>query len=322
MQIIKIIACICFFLGGISTKCNANANHLSSYVGLSYNNLIKNGYTSAFAFHDHDPKFGNNNFHIHNNCNPFKTGKEVFQAIVLTGQYAINKKIALTVNLPYSIKTQQFENEVGLQRKGLGDVELGFTYNLLETKPQLLLSKAKHSTFLSLFAKLKTGKFNAATGLNDIDPHIQNGTGSTNWEAILRHFVDFKKWNLDAMFAYELNTKNYYQFKRGNALEVSILGAYTFNIKEGTWLKPGIRFSYQNKTADTMEDRMILKPTSFKAILTNASIIFAYKHSTINFSYGKTVQLKYDEIDVLCRAPERHDNFNLELKFYLPGKSK
>lgn len=293
----------------------ANSNQLQTYIGLSFQNQIKRGYVSAFAFHNHNPRFGNSNFHVHNNCNPFVKGKEVLQALSLNAEYVVNQKIAVAVSLPYSLKTQLFADSVNLFRNGIGDVKLGFRYALFESSPQKLFTKVKHQTILSIYVKFKTGKYNQTTTLNDIDPHLQNGLGSTNWQTSLQHFINFNKWNLSGAINYQLFTKNYFQFKKGNVFEAKIAGAYHFNINDAIIFLPALQLSYQNKKADTMETRKILKPTSYQAFLLGANAAFQYKKIIFNLSYSIPVYLSYDTVDLQCKAPEQHQNIKAEIKW-------
>jgi len=303
-------------------QCIANNRNLQTFVGLTYSSQIKSGYMSAFAFHDHDPKFGNSNFHVHNYCNPFVTGKEVLQNLVLNGQYVVNKKITITISLPYSLKTQLFGDSINLFRKGIGDIELGVKYSLFESEGQQLRSSIKQQTLLAVYTTLKTGKYNVATDLNDIDPHIQNGNGSTGWRASLQHFINFSRWDLSGAFDYLLKTKNYYQFKKGNSYKASIAASYNFNFSNDFLLKPAINLSYLNKIADTMEDKLIVKPTGYKAFSIGTNIEFRYKNTVIGFKYETPIYLNYQTNDARCKAPEMHQNFGLSCNILLFNNKK
>jgi len=307
----SVIAC-CFWLI-ITLQTIANNNLLQTYVGLSYHNQIKRGYASAFAFHDHDPRFGNSNFHVHNYCNPFVDGREVLQAITLKGQYALNEKIALAVNLPYSLKTQVFADSLNLFRQGFGDVALGFKYALYKSKNEQLFSKVNHQTIFSIYAQFKTGKYNEATELGDIDPHIQNGAGTTNWQASLQHVIIFDNWQLNSEINYQLNTKNYYQFRKGNTYEAFIEGVYNFDLKESMIFSPIINVFYQKKIVDTMEERMILKPTGYETFAIGAGFGLLYEKMIFRFNCSIPVYLNYEVLDVQCKAPESQNNIKVEM---------
>jgi len=309
---------LCFLVLEMFTFNSVTANNnLQSYVGLSYNNQLKKGYLSAFAFHDHDPRFGNSNFHIHNYCNPFVAGKEILQFLNLNAQYRINKKIAVNISLPYSLKSQVFGDSLNLFRNGIGDISIGFKYALFSSNAAVLFSKTKHQTIISINAKLNTGKYNTATDLGDIDPHIQNGSGSNNWQVAMQHFIAFDKWSFNGSASYFLNTKNYYQFKKGNAFEALLASGYTFKFNNEILLTPTLQLSYQKNKADTMEDRVILKPTEYEVFLMGGAIELQLKRTIFCINFALPAYLKYKQVDVRCKAPEQHQNFDFELRWML-----
>ncbi len=264
-------------------------------MGLSYQHYSQNGRAILFSFHDHDPRFGNSNFHIHLYDNPFEEVQERYQRFSLYGNYYLNKRFSVAWEIPYHTSTRFFKEGEPYTLKGIGDVKIGATYHLYDSKLFKPKSTVQQISTLSIFGKFKSGKFNIANELNDIDPYLQAGTGSFDVAASLQHDILFKRLYFNAVLRYLHTGVSYYQLKLGNRYAFQLGGAYRILNRKNLQLNILSDVSYEKKQQDRLENKLIERPNQYQQILYSAGLLLNYSTWAIQIQTAVPVYRIYDD---------------------------
>lgn len=199
-----------------------------NFIGLSQNYFSQSGPSIFFSFHDHDPAFGNSNFHTHTFFDPFTDAKETIITTSIEAQYYLIDQIAFGFKLPIHKHQRIYKDEI-IKVTGLGDLMLNTLYHFYNSKNFNPNEKVNHLLTGFFQVQIPTGIYRQADILNDIEPHIQNGTGSFNYDIMLAYKMDYNKWRFNLSSIYHLNQKNYYQFKVGNSIVSQLLATYNLS---------------------------------------------------------------------------------------------
>jgi len=269
-----------------------------NYVGLSYQNYSQNGQAILFSFHDHDPRFGNMNFHTHLYNNPFEQIKEQFQSIHLNSNYYLNKRFAVGFSVPYNISIRHFEEEAPHRLQGIGDIKVGATYHLYDSKLFKPKANIQHISTLLVFGKFKTGKYNIANDLNDIDPYLQAGTGSFDLSGKFQQQLLFKRFYLNAAFEYVYKGISYYQMKFGNQYAVNLTAEYAILNNETIKLHVLTNFAYRQKKGDMLENKAIKRPNSYKEVYNKTGILVAYQSWAFQIETALPLYVQYEDFSM------------------------
>jgi len=264
-------------------------------IGLSYHHYNQKGRAILFSFHDHDPRFGNSNFHVHLYNNPLEEVKEQYQSLLLNGNYYLNKRFSLLFEIPYNISTRYFEDAKPYRLQGLGDVKIGATYHVYDSnlfKPNASLQQISSVT---VWGKFKTGKYNNANELNDIDPYLQAGTGSFDVSATAEHQVFYKQFSLDAAFSYTYTGISYYQLKFGNRYIFRLGGAYRVFDQSNIQLQLLSHFTYAQKQKDRLEKKAIARPNQSIETLYHIGFLLSYSNWAVQLQTAIPLSVKYDD---------------------------
>jgi len=264
-------------------------------IGLHYQQYSQKGQAILFSFHDHNPRFGNNNFHTHLYNNPFEEVKEQYQRLLLNGNYYLNKRFSLIFEIPYHKSTRYFEEAESYRLKGVGDIKLGATYHVYDSKLLKPDALTQQISSLYVWGKFKTGKYNIANELNDIDPYLQPGTGSLDFSATLEHQVLFSQFSIDAALSYDYNGISYYQLKFANRYSFRLGGSYKFIHQSHIQLHFLSHLSYTKKQNDALESKAIARPNRYSETLFHTGLLFSYTNWTFQIQTAIPIYVLYDD---------------------------
>jgi len=274
---------------------NSYTLYQKNYIGLSYQSQQQQGKALFFSFHDHDPRFGNTNFHTHFYYNPLQEAKEQYQQIQLGVNYYINRQLAVQVALPYKKITRYLDETEPYRLKGIGDLIVGTSYHLYNSKLFNPKASIQHIATINMQAKFKTGKFNIANEMNDIDPYLQPGTGSFDVTGTLEHRSVFEGFNLQANLYYTYRGISYYQIKFGNTYGCSIQAEKVVFSKAATTINLLAQLNYQQKKADQLEERIIQRPNTYKGLQLQVGSLALFKQIGIELNTALPVYYRYDD---------------------------
>jgi len=290
--------CIVVLFDGQSQKVVSSFSPALFYqknkIGISYQQYSQSGQAILFSFHDHDPRFGNSNFHIHLYNNPFEEVKEQYQNLLLNGNYYLNKRFSVLFEIPYNISTRYFEEAEPYRLQGLGDVKIGANYHFYDSKLFKPDASLQQISSISVLGKFKTGKYNIANELNDIDPYLQTGTGSFDVSATLLHQVLYNRLNFNAALSYYYTGISYYQLKFGNRYAFQLGGSYAIIQQPDLQLHILNHISYIKKQKDTLESKDIARPNQYSELLFDAGFLLNYSNWALQLQAAIPVAFQYE----------------------------
>ncbi len=150
-------------------------------------------------------------------------GYEKHLTFQLSGIYSVSPRVSFIGMIPYSIRSGREDlNSVLSRTSGIGDVILFARYFPLEIHTM-------KSTFLlstQLGLKLPTGKSDEKTGGELIDPHLQLGTGSTDFLIGTNIMYSFNRFSISANFLYGFRNKGNTGYRFGNTLNYNLNFGY------------------------------------------------------------------------------------------------
>jgi hypothetical protein len=141
----------------------------------------------------------------------------------LSGIYSISPRISFMGIVPFSVRSGRDDLNSAVSRtSGIGDVILFARYFPLEVHTM-------KSTFLlstQLGLKLPTGKSNEKIGGELIDPHLQIGTGSTDFLFGTNLMYSLNRFNVSSNFIFGLRNRGNTGYQFGNTLNYGLNFGY------------------------------------------------------------------------------------------------
>jgi hypothetical protein len=189
------------------------------------------------------------------------------------GKYQVHKKLQMIAVLPF-LYNQRKENDLVINKSGIGDITCFLLYSLLSPKDSL---KFKHQMVLGTGLKIPTGSYQNTMVYKDVPlPGFQMGTASWDIPLSLLYTLKRKSLGLNLEINYQWNTINRYEYQFGNKLSSAIR---VFHWKYNPILSflPQIGISYENFQRD--------KKNSLEVKYTGGNALWA--HGGIDLYKGK-----------------------------------
>lgn len=160
---------------------------------------------------------------------------EYYNTYELWGRFYPHPKIQLLVSLPFVHNMEVESAEKTIDVKALGDVIAIAHYQVLNTVNKDSAG-LQQRIFIGGGFKAPTGTFNKLNALNELDPHIQAGSGS--WDLILSgaYLVKFGKAGITTDGNYRINSGNSNHFQFANRTNITANIFYQFHKKSLTFI--------------------------------------------------------------------------------------
>lgn len=172
---------------------------------------------------------------------PDEHSEDYYRTVQLWGRYNVGKRIQLFGFVPYRFN-RQITDGIESRKEGLGDVSVLVNYLLLKDKAT---GEWQHQLLAGGGLKLPTGAYTGITAQDKLGiPNMQPGTGSWDFIANANYTVRHEKLGFNADASYTMTTVNSDKYKYGNRLNAGLLGFYTLQHKEVTFL-PQVGFRYE-----------------------------------------------------------------------------
>ncbi len=258
----------------------------SSSIGLAFKNHQKEGPNRFFTFHDHDPKFGAANFHEHLYLDPFEEITERFSIVQLEASYQLNRRIKANIELPWHTSTRIFPIEDSIKRQsGIGDLQVGFQYVLYEEAPRLQSSSLRQFLIGEIQLGIPTGQYRIKDAENDIEPHLQPGTGSLAFNPAILYHIDYKKWAFNAKAAFRTYRPNIFQYRPGNDWHLHSRIRFAALQKTNFALETGLAVHWWRHEEDLMNKSLTGEETSFTTFNLMPTVNLQYRKLIIEISH-------------------------------------
>jgi hypothetical protein len=232
-----------------------------------------------------------------------KEQQEVFKSYDLWATIFISSKWQLMGSVSF-VDNSYFENDSSLYNiSGPGDLSITGRYLLFNSKVN---DSSKMALRWSLGGGIKapvgnytktytvtpslSNKGNTVYGTpyEEVDPHMQGGTGSWDFVLLSEFLIRRKNLGLSTDISYRFNTENPKQFRFANRLNSSIAGFYLWKLKALT-LAPSTGLSYESSKRDQLAGKDYANSGGY-ALFSTFGVKLYVKSISIGFSYQNPIE--------------------------------
>lgn len=169
---------------------------------------------------------------------------QFFTTTELFGRYKIGKRFQVQAFIPYVFNQKTDSVTTGIH--GFGDV-IAFGNFVFVDNMDSLNRKFRHSGTIGLGVKAPTGQF-FKLGFEELN--MLPGTGAVDFLANLNYSVQYKNFGLQNETGFTYKTENKYKYRFGNALSISQLFFYRWDVNEDLKIIPQIGINYMHNWKD------------------------------------------------------------------------
>lgn len=173
-----------------------------------------------------------------------ETSQQFFTTTEVFGRYKIGNRFQVQAFVPYVYN--QKTDSVRMNIQGLGDIVALGNYIFVDNMDSLN-AKVRHSGTIGIGVKTPTGKF-FKLGFEELN--MLPGTGSIDFLANLNYSVQFGKFGLQNETGFTYKTENKYKYQFGNALSISQMAFYRWDINSDLKLIPQIGVNFMHNWKD------------------------------------------------------------------------
>jgi hypothetical protein len=189
------------------------------------------------------------------------------------------KKLVLQASIPVSYNTYMVTGEAAFITQGLGDIIVLAQYQIYNTTP-VEGNNFRQRAFIGGGIKLPTGAYNKKAEGDELDPHMQIGTGSVDYLTVATYIFKYKSLGYSADVTYKINTANSNDFQFANRLNVSGTFFYQKKIAAIT-LMSGAGLYYEQAGYDKALGVKQIN-TGGNALLVNTGLDTYFKRFSLN----------------------------------------
>ncbi len=170
---------------------------------------------------------------------------QFFTTTELFGRYKIGQRFQIQAFIPYVFNRKT--DSVTTTIQGLGDVVAMGNFVFIDNMDSLNRN-FRHSGTIGLGVKAPTGTF-FKLGFEEIN--MLPGTGSVDVITNLNYSVQYKNFGLQNETGFTYKTSNKYKYRFGNALSISQVVFYRWDVNEDLKIIPQVGMNYMHNWKDT-----------------------------------------------------------------------
>lgn len=241
---------------------NLEPNDLRNSMGLNYRYRLFEAQRTQFSAVNSNEKHGVEEIV----ASPLSRIQEQYNSYDLWINHFIGSKWQVNANMTFVDNYFVEEDSVHFNIAGPGDLSLVVKHLLYNTKADDSNTVAVR-WLVGGGVKLPTGKFNQTytvvptsavknnvvygTPYEDLDPHMQAGTGSLDFLLVTEFLIRYQGIGLSSNVSYRINTKNSNGFRFANRLNTNLNAFYLFQ-KGKKAIAPNIGLSYEYSLRDRL----------------------------------------------------------------------
>lgn len=223
--------------------------------------------------------------------------EEIFNSYDLWFNYFINEKWQINGLMTFADNYYRENDSTLFNVAGPGDLTLLAKYMVFNSKAtdssnwayrlvggggiQIPIGNF-NKTYIVAPSSSKKGNVVYGAPYEELDPHMQAGTGSFDVLLLVEGLIRFKKTGLSSNLSYQINSKNSNDFKFANRFNWNVNGFYLLTIKSLTFA-PNIGLSFEKSERDTFQEKSYLNSGGEALFLSSGGKFYFDK-----FSMGAT----------------------------------
>lgn len=255
------------------------------------------------------------------------TYTETFTSYDVYANFYLNQRLQLNVST-YFADNYTYKNDSILENiSGIGDINITAVYQLYNTtRTSDSTRKLVHRLNFGMGLFLPTGNFNKksiigfetkiqpnvilGTPIEELDPHLQAGTGAFSGLLLAEYLVKYSNWGITTNISYKANRENKNQFRFANRFNANSNIFYLGKISKNLTLMPTIGTAMEFSNRDTFENYSYLG-SGGEVWFANIGTTLFVKNWGLNFMYYTPVYQRLNDIQ-----PENKNRVIAQLTYY------
>lgn len=168
-----------------------------------------------------------------------------YNAVLLTAQYSLTKKLQVVTMVPYSYNIIN-SNNTKRDLKGLGDISVLLNYKVWEK----LTKAARQTVTAGAGIKAATGNYTKAKTDAIDEQNFQLGTGSTDYILNGSYLLSYRKLMLNAAASYKYNTQNKAGYRFGDVFTTTATAVYRKDVNTNFSVAPYVQVTNEAELQD------------------------------------------------------------------------
>lgn len=226
----------------------------------------------------------------HRYADKIKTGKEIYNSLLVSGQYSVTKRVQIAATVPLQSNKLNDPYQTTTER-GIGDISLLANYKLWDKES----AGNRQAVMVGGGIKIPTGKSPSAEedtkALN-----FQQGSGSMDYLLNTSYRISFDKLIFSAAASYKYNTQNNNGYRFGDMITTGITSIYRKELRDIS-IAPYLQLISEKQMKDA--DHHVLQDHSGGFVLyTGGGVDVNTKRSAfgINYQFAADQNLAHGEI--------------------------
>lgn len=231
------------------------------------------------------------------------TFTEIYNSYDVFANFYLNPKLQLGLSTYFSDNYILNDDSTTTNVAGIGDASVVLKYSLFNSKkcaPDSLKNKFIHRFTIGGGIDLPTGNYNKSTitdfeteikpktiigtPIEELDPHLQAGTGSFNYLFLIEYMTKINNFGLNTNVSYKLSTANKNEFRFANRFNANGTLFLIANLSSKIKLMPFTGASYETSSRDSQSDIDIMG-SGGKVLFFNGGLNLFINKISVEFSY-------------------------------------
>lgn len=233
---------------------------------------------------------------------------ETYNSYDVVANIYLSNKLQLNTSINFSDNYLKQNDSITDNIGGIGDLKLLLKYQLynsVKTGDSLLTNKLLHRLTLGGGITLPTGNYNKisvvdyvtefsantiiGTPIMELNPHLQAGTGSFGYLALLEYFIKRNSFGVNANVSYQLNTTNKNNFRFANRFNANSSLFVLAKLSEKIKTMPKLGLSYEKNKQDIDNDITFIN-SGGEVLFLNYGFNLYINKLGIEFTYYKPIK--------------------------------
>ena len=314
-KITVLLSCSLFYftafgcdLCSIYISLDPNGSDNSFGMRYRYRVFEKDYYKESFYMINNTTQKGQiNSKHVASRDQTIKTTEkfklsELYNSYDVFANFYLNPRLQLNLSTYFADNYMLNDDSTTTNIAGIGDASAILKYRLFNSKKctDSLKNRFVHRVTVGGGIDLPTGKYNKrtitdiqteiepntiiGTAIEELDPHIQAGTGSISYLFLAEYMTKINNIGLNTNVSYKLTTANKNGFRFANRFNANGTVFFLLNLSEKLRAMPFVGATYETSERDSQDDIPVLG-SGGKALFFNGGLNFFINKLSVEFSY-------------------------------------